>query len=67
MKIDRKSSRGPSGGALAPPGVPKGSQKGFWERTTGSLDPPGPPDGAQFSCFVLIQSVFLLIFGSMFE
>ena len=38
-KIDPKSYRGSFGGALPPPGVPKGSQRGIWQRKVGSLDP----------------------------
>ena len=50
-KVNQKSSRGPSGGALAPPGVPKGSQRGFWERKVVSVEPPPRPIHTLFAIF----------------
>ena len=50
-EIGHKSSRGPSGGALAPLGVPKGSQTEFWEWKASSLDPLWTPWWVQFFVF----------------
>ena len=67
-KFSQKSSRGPSGGPLAPLGVPKGSQTEFWEWKAGSLDPPWTPRWGPFFDFFSMQnsSNFLLFFGMHF-
>ena len=67
-KFGEKSSRGPSGGPLAPLGVPKGSQTEFWEWKAGSLDPPWTPRWGPFFDFFSMQnsSDFLLVFWMHF-
>ena len=57
----QKSLKRPSGCALAPLGVPKGSQTEFWDRQASSLDPPCSMQDSSDFLFDLWMHVALIL------